>query len=97
MKASAFEDLSAVARSLLEAGADPDIVSANGNSALIVACLHGCRGTALLLAGASASLNQLNAGGETALDVCAGKEELAEVAAAIRAKGGSTAAELKAL
>ena len=97
------EELNAVASRLVAAGAKLDLVDENGMSALIYACMWGRTATAQLLVAAGAALNQvaLN-GGNSALDWADEGgfnhdkvAEFAPIAAAIRARGGKTRAELR--
>jgi thiosulfate/3-mercaptopyruvate sulfurtransferase len=94
MIASACEGLDAVVARLIAAGATLDVVDENGGSALMFACIHEHAASAMLLIEAGAALN-LAPGGVTVLDI-ADKHGLASVAAAIRARGGLTHAELAA-
>jgi ankyrin repeat protein len=101
--ASCKEELDGVAARLVTAGAKLDLVSKRGDSALIRACIMKRVATALLLVEAGAALNLVGKArwfvwfrrDKSALDR-ARERDLAVVAATIRARGGRTAAELKA-
>ena len=88
-------ELHCVAARLVAAGAELDPVNTYGNSALFLACYERRAATAMLLVEAGAALNLVNCYGKSALDY-ASEKGLHDVAAAIRARGGRTAAELKA-
>jgi ankyrin repeat protein len=88
--------LDGVAARLIAAGVKLDLVDSWGYSALIHACYYKRAATALLLVEAGAAPHQVNNDGKSALDY-AGESGLEAVAAAIRARGGRTGAELKAL
>ena len=96
MLASLTEKLDVVAARLIAAGAKLDLGNRSRDSALILACYHERAATALLLVEAGAALNQVDSEGKSALDY-ADEKGLAAVVAAIRARGGRTGAELKAL
>jgi ankyrin repeat protein len=86
---------SAVVARLIEAGAALDLVNKDGSSALMLACAFGNAASALLLVEAGASLNRVGGvQGRSALDWAA-KNGLADVAAAIRARGGRTGDEVR--
>jgi hypothetical protein len=93
--ASHYEQLDDVAARLIAAGANLDLVNKTGDSALIWACYYKRVTTALLLVEAGAALNHVDGSCKSALD-WARENGLATVAAAIRARGGRTGAELKA-
>ena len=94
--ASFSEKLDGVALRLIAAGANLDFVSADGYSAIIAACSAMRVATALLLIEAGAELDHTTKlMGESALDY-AYKMDLADLAAAIRARGGHMGAELGA-
>ena len=93
--ASRKEALDGVAARLIAAGAKLDLVDKQGISALQWACYLEKAASALLLVEAGAALNQVAINGKSALDE-ADRKGLAAVAAAIRARGGRTGAELKA-
>ncbi len=93
-----------VAQLLADRGAKLDLVDSYGRSALSSACYRGHAAVAQLLAARmdAAALNLVDSGGYTALDYTEKgrwrKDKAAELApavAAIRARGGLTAAELK--
>jgi ankyrin repeat protein len=96
------EELNDVASRLVEAGAKLDLVDEHGISALMYACMWGRTATAQLLVAAGAALNQVNVNGvKSALDWADEGgfsndkvAEFAPIAAAIRARGGKTRAEL---
>ena len=99
------EGHTAVVQMLADSGAQLDLFDRRGHSALIGAAYSGCSATAQLLAAQmdAAALNLIDKDGKTALDHAneGGKNndklaELAPAAAAIRARGGLTAAERKA-
>ena len=84
----------AAAAALVERGAKLNVLSkSGGTSALVFACERGHAATALLLVQKGAKLDFRNVGGKTALDY-ADEKGLADVAAAIRKKGGKTGAEV---
>ena len=93
MWASTREELDAFASRLVAAGAKLDLVGVHGVSALMTACMYKRAATAMLLIEAGAELNLVDSGGNTALDFAV-REGLTSVAAAIRARGGATRAEL---
>jgi ankyrin repeat protein len=93
--ASCYEELDGVAARLIGAGAKLDRVDTFGNSALILACGDKRAATALLLIEAGAALNPVNRDGKSVLDYT-DQDGLEAVAAAIRARGGLTGAELAA-
>ena len=72
------------------------MVDKAGGSALVYACKEGRAQTALALLAKGAQLDHILAGGATALDFCAGKASMLDVAVAIRSRGGRLAAEVKA-
>jgi ankyrin repeat protein len=95
----------AVAQLLADRGAKLDLVDEDGCSALIVACSGGHAAAAQLLAARmdAAALNLVDSTRKTALDHAneggEGKDKVAELepaAAAIRARGGLTGAEIAA-
>ena len=93
MWASSQAELDSVAARLVAVGARLDLVDREGDSSLIFACITKRVATAMLLIESGAELNLVDAEGETALDVAI-MRGLTSVAAALRARGGCTAAEL---
>ena len=95
--ASCYEQLDAVAEALVGKGADFDVTNASGGSALIFACMNGRVKTAQLLVSKGAELDfvrKVNGHLEAALDHCAGKAALLDLAVLLRSKGGHLASEL---
>ena len=95
----------AVVQLLLQKGAQVDIVDKSGGTALTYACFYGQPDAAQLLAARmdAAALNLVDSTRKTALDHAneggEGKDKVAELepaAAAIRARGGLTGAEIAA-
>jgi ankyrin repeat protein len=72
-----------------------DVVDKGGCSALMQACAHKRATTALVLVDRGAALNFVDGDGKSALDWACEKCSGA-VPAAIRARGGRTAAEIRA-
>lgn len=84
----------AVLRRLLEAGADPALANAEGNTALHWAALNGAAGAASALLAAGASPSALNAHEETPVDAALGRGHQAVVDAVnAHARGGAPAEE----
>ena len=95
MLAVSAAELKEVAERLIATGANLDFVEKGGWSALMFACASSRAGTAMLLIEAGAQLNLASPLDLSAL-VVAVNSDLPSVAAAIRARGGRTGAELKA-
>ena len=93
--ASMHEKLDEVAARLIASGAKLDVVDKDGRSALTQACTHKRVTTALVLVDRGAALNFVDSDGKSALDWACEKCSGA-VPAAIRARGGRTAAEIRA-
>ena len=94
MRACDTEGLDEVAARLIASGANIDHISRDGDTPLIRACIKSREKTAMLLIMAGAELNQINDNGNSALN-WANRSGLVAVAAAIRARGGRTCAELR--
>ena len=101
---ASFNGHAVIAQLLVDNGAKPDLVDKDGWSALICASFNGHAAIAQLLAARlnAAALNLVDARGKTALDYAneggGGKDKvagLAPAAAAIRHRGGFTAAWLE--
>jgi ankyrin repeat protein len=90
---ASYSGFDGVAARLIAAGAKLDLVDMNNFSALHCAFVPEPAVTAMMLIEAGAALNQVSSLGRTALDE-ADMRGLASVAAAIRARGGLTSAEL---
>jgi ankyrin repeat protein len=83
-----------VLRRLLEAGADPGLSNAEGNTALHWAALNGASGAASALLAAGASPSALNAHEETPVDAALGRGHQSVVDAInVHARGGAPAEE----
>ena len=93
--ASYYEELDGVAGRLIAVRAKLNLVNKCGWSALTIACWLKRVAVAMMLVEAGAALNLVNVDGKSALD-WADENGLAGVSSAIRARGGRTAAELKA-
>jgi ankyrin repeat protein len=83
---------------LVAAGANLDRASREGDSALLVACEYGSAAAARLLVESGCALARIGSANRSALDLAAaGGEALADVASAIRARGGPSTLEAEAL
>jgi ankyrin repeat protein len=85
----------AASRTLLEAGADPDAVDADGNSALMLATWHGDADLVRLAIAHHADVRHRNAAGDTALHMAV--DDAAKVRALLDAGAAADAADARGI